>query len=367
MSDTLGIYVHIPFCKSKCKYCDFYSAKADEKAYDEYTSTLMEAICFWGKINNKNVSTVYFGGGTPSVLGADRLCSLKTEISHYFHVYQNAEVTVEVNPESGKELDFSMLRQAGFNRISMGLQSSNEKELKALGRIHTSSDAAETVRLARKAGFDNISLDLMLGIPYQTRESLRESIDFCASLGVKHISSYILKIEEGTPFEKLRGVLPFPDDDAQADLYLYAVEYLAEKGFYQYEISNFAVPGYESRHNMRYWRCEEYIGIGASAHSFFAGRRLYYPRSMEDFRQNRFVVEGLGGDMSEYIMLSLRLREGLNFEELKIRYPQADVTDIRKKLAPYVKAGLMETDGNRAYFTPKGFLVSNSIIAKIIP
>jgi len=366
MKQPIGLYLHIPFCKSKCAYCDFFSAPGSERELDAYTEELMRKIAFWGQRTSEPVSSVYIGGGTPSVLGAQRLCNLLKTVKKNFSLQDGAEITVEINPESGKALDFDLLRAAGFNRLSVGLQSSNEKELKALGRIHRAEDARRTVQSAQEAGFENISLDLMLGIPFQTEESLKESVDFCAGCGVKHISSYILKIEEGTPFFKMRNTLPFPDDDKQAEFYLYAVSYLKEKGFMQYEISNFAVPGFESRHNTLYWKCGEYIGIGPSAHSFYHGERFFYPRSRQAFYQNEIISDGSGGDEEEYIMLALRLKEGLDFNEFEERFHKPLSPVVLKKIENYAKMGLMEMNGKSACFTPKGFLVSNTILSDII-
>ena len=194
MSEKLRLYIHIPFCKSKCAYCDFFSGKADEKAYDEYVTQLHDKIEYWSKRTDKTLSSVYFGGGTPSVLGNKRLCEVLEFIKQKFSVDNNAEITVEVNPESGKSLDFEKLYKCGFNRISVGMQSSDEKELKLLGRIHSTDDVRQTIYNAKNAGISNISLDLMLGIPCQTEQSLKSSIDFCAELGVTHISSYILNV-----------------------------------------------------------------------------------------------------------------------------------------------------------------------------
>lgn len=366
MSNTIGLYIHIPFCKSKCPYCDFYSGRASENDYDNYIKVLSDNISLWSAKIDKTVSSVYFGGGTPSILGAERLSLLLNKIREEFSVADNAEITVEVNPDSGKTLDFDLLKLSGFNRISVGMQSAVEQELKALGRIHSINDAEVTVKRAQNAGIENISLDLMLGIPYQTIDSLKKSIDFCANCGVTHISSYILKIESGTVFERIHDKLELPDEDSQSQLYLFAVDYLKTLGFEQYEISNFSKVGYESRHNINYWKCGEYIGIGPSAHSFFDGKRFYYSRNMEDFIENKTYFDCYGGDKEEFIMLSLRLKSGLNFKEYKERFneefPQSKIKTIRK----FADMGYMVLNDDCAYFTPKGYLVSNAIISELI-
>lgn len=366
MSKTIGLYLHIPFCKSKCAYCDFFSGAADGVEREEYVEELRKKIILWGDTVTERVSSVYFGGGTPGLLGSKALCGLTKEVKSAFVVDENAEITVELNPESGRDMDFEMLRASGFNRISAGLQSSDETELKALGRIHSPQEAAETVRNARRAGFENISLDLMLGIPFQTKESLRRSIDFCAELEVKHISCYLLKIEKGTRFYSLKERLPFPDDDTQADFYLFAAAQLERLGYRQYEISNFALPSYESRHNTLYWSCGEYIGIGPSAHSFYRGRRFYYPRDFQSFYENRTVDDGEGGGEDEYIMLALRLKRGVVFREYEERFQKPFPASAIEKARLYEKMGLMEVRGDGFGFTPQGFLVSNTVIGDLL-
>ena len=365
MSDTIGIYLHIPFCKSKCPYCDFFSGKATQTDYDRYTDILKSSIIYWSGQTYKKVSTVYFGGGTPSVLGADRLSKLLKTLQNSFEVLPDAEITVEVNPDTGKSLDFEKLKRTGFNRISVGFQTAIERELQALGRIHTAGDALVTTKNAKVAGIDNVSLDLMMGIPYQTRESLKESIDFCASCGVKHISSYLLKIEEGTHFDKIKSQLSLADDEEQAKLYLFAVEYLEKLGYKQYEISNFAKPGFESRHNTLYWRLDDYIGIGPSAHSFLDGKRFYYPRSMEEFLNGSVIDDGTGGDEKEFIMLSLRLKSGLDYSSYENRFARPLPRRVLDSVERFTSLGYMESDGSHASLTPKGFLISNYIISEL--
>ncbi len=366
MTKPFGLYLHIPFCKSKCPYCDFYSSCKSESEYDEYTDLLIEKIKVWSEKTNRPVSTIYIGGGTPSILGADRLCRILDSVKENFAVESNAEISVEINPDSGKTIDFSALKKCGFNRISVGMQSAVENELKALGRIHSSDDAKRTIERAKQCGITNISLDLMLGIPYQTFESLEKSINFCNECGVTHISSYILKIEKNTPFWKKQNELILPDEDTQADIYLNAVSILDKLGYKQYEISNFSKQGFESRHNTNYWKCGEYIGIGPSAHSFFEGKRFYYERSIDDFKNDKTVFDCYGGSEEEFIMLSLRLKSGLNFEEYKNKFGKDIPEKTLKKIQKYCKYGFMELNDKNACFTPKGFLVSNTILSDLV-
>lgn len=366
MSNSIGLYIHIPFCKHKCPYCDFFSGNADENAFDNYVIELKDKIKYWSEKAKRDVATVYFGGGTPSVLDADRLCDILDFIKFNFNIQNNAEITVEVNPDSAKTIDFEKMYACGFNRISMGMQTAVEDELRLLGRIHSIDDAKTSVERAKSAGFNNISLDLMMGIPNQTIESLEKSISFCADCEVTHISSYILKIEENTPFYKVQNKLKLADDDMQAEMYLKAVEMLDSLGYKQYEISNFAKQGYESRHNTNYWRCGEYIGIGPSAHSFFEGKRFFYSRSMDDFNNNKLSFEGTGGDEEEFIMLSLRLKSGLNYSEFEEKFGYTLPSYIIKKAKEYEKHGCINVTDKSISFTPKGFLVSNSIISELI-
>lgn len=366
MSNSIGLYIHIPFCKHKCPYCDFFSGNADENAFDNYVIELKDKIKYWSEKAKRDVATVYFGGGTPSVLGADRLCDILDFIKSNFNIQNNAEITVEVNPDSAKTIDFEKMYACGFNRISMGMQTAVEDELRLLGRIHSIDDAKTSVERAKSAGFNNISLDLMMGIPNQTIESLEKSISFCADCKVTHISSYILKIEENTPFYKVQNKLKLADDDMQAEMYLKAVEMLDSLGYKQYEISNFAKQGYESRHNTNYWRCGEYIGIGPSAHSFFEGKRFFYSRNMDDFNNNKLSFEGTGGDEEEFIMLSLRLKSGLNYYEFEEKFGYTLPSYIIKKAKEYEKYGYTNVTDKSISFTPKGFLVSNSIISELI-
>lgn len=366
MSNSIGLYIHIPFCKSKCPYCDFFSANSNESDYDIYCNELKHKLKYWGIKINKEVATIYFGGGTPSVLGTKRLCSLLDCVKSNFKLTDDTEITVEVNPDTGKYLDFCALLNTGFNRISIGMQSAVESELKALGRIHNADDAKQTVINAQNAGFNNVSLDLMMGIPNQTIDTLKNSIEFCADCNVTHISSYILKIEENTPFYKLKNELKFADEDMQAEMYLQSVSLFEKLGYRQYEISNFSLDGFESKHNSNYWRCGEYIGIGPSAHSFLDGKRFYYDRNMKDFTDNKIVFDGYGGSEDEYIMLALRLKRGLVFNDFSKKFGKQVSENIINKAKRLADNKYLKIDDKHICLTPKGFLVSNAIICELI-
>ncbi len=363
-----GLYIHVPFCVCKCRYCDFYSLAFQEGLFDPYTERVAEAVEYYEKRYARRYNSLYFGGGTPLLLGEGRLEKIMKTVRPMLE--PGSEVTAEGNPGAVGSIDFSALLESGINRLSFGLQSSNERELSALGRIHSAKEAQETVIAAQKAGFNNISFDLMLGIPYQTEESLKESIAFCAGLGVQHISAYMLKIEEGTPLASSELRFLCADDEKYADLYLTACGELERLGFKQYEISNFAKPGFESRHNLKYWLDGEYIGVGPSAHSFIGGRRFFFDRDLVSFMEKPFEEiekdEPPGGDWEEYAMLRLRLTEGLDTGELAEIFPEAPAEEIIERAELYQKSGLTKIKGNTVSFTPEGFLLSNALTAKLL-
>jgi len=365
-----GLYIHVPFCIRKCPYCDFYSIAADEGVYDMYTESVVAALGHYaGAYPDFRADTLYFGGGTPLLLGAKRLGRMIAEAARLFGL-SGAEITAEGNPGTAREADFADLRACGVNRLSLGLQSANDRELLALGRLHTATMAAESVAAARRAGIENVSLDLMLGVPYQTRESLRRSVRFAAGCGITHLSAYMLKIEEGTPLASspLRALCA--GDDEMAELYLAAAEEAENAGLPQYEISNFARPGRECRHNLKYWRDEEYLGIGPAAHSYMEGRRFFFGRDLAAFMKGDCAAleqeEGPGGGWEEEAMLRLRLSEGLDTRALAEKYPEAPVPGLLLRAAPLEKAGLLAVKDGVVALTVRGFLLSNSVTAELL-
>lgn len=360
-----GIYIHVPFCDGKCPYCDFYSIRASEERMDEYTNSIIELL----NSNPEQIATantLYFGGGTPSLLGAERLSRI-TEAAQRQYGLENAEITAEANPE-GVDADFFRgIRAAGINRLSFGLQSADDGELRQLGRRHSVAQAAKAVENAQKAGFQNITLDLMLAIEGQTEQSLRRSVAFCADLGVRHVSAYLLKLEPGTAYYKNRAELTLPDEDAAANLYLLACDELERRGLKQYEISNFAEPGFESWHNLKYWRCEEYWGLGPAAHSFLNGKRFHYGRSIGAFQRGEGPEQdGEGGSFEEFAMLKMRLTEGLTDEACLARFGQPVPERIKSAAQRYEAPGLTVCTPEGFHFTPKGFLVSDALTAEIL-
>ena len=352
---NIGLYVHVPFCLSKCPYCDFYSVKYSRSLAADYTKAVIRNF---GQYDD-TFDTVYFGGGTP-VLMWDGVC----EILKSAKIAENAEITIEANPCVTTKQALCRLREAGVNRISFGVQSLSPSELVFLGRRHSAEQAKNAIALAQKAGFTNISADIMLGLEGQTKESLKYTIDGLAEMPVTHVSAYMLKIEEGTPFAERK--LSLPNEETVSELYLYAVSLLEEKGFAQYEISNFAKKGYECQHNLKYWRCEEYLGIGAAAHSYYGGKRFCTERNIEgfigsEFQKTTFTDDNPGG-FEEYAMLRLRLCEGLSFSDCESFGVNRE--EVLKRCRKIPDSLILQTEKGIS-LTPQGFLVSNAVIGKI--
>lgn len=374
MSQTVGLYLHIPFCVSKCAYCDFYSIQAGEETiFNEYVKALSRHLFESGpSAPGMMVDTVYFGGGTPSLLGLKRLTGLLGDVQKAFRVSPNAEITLEANPDSADKTLLKKLRKAGFNRLSLGIQSTDDAQLKALGRIHTARQARDAFAAARDAGFDNISVDLMYGLPGQTAEAWEETLRDVRALAPEHISCYGLKLEEGTKMHVSGTKLP--EDEFCADLYLLAVDFLEAAGYAQYEISNFAKPSRQSRHNMKYWTLEPYLGLGPGAHSDFAGRRWAYVRDLKGYVDGVLLGEDMLAEMEkipeaeragEYIMLGLRTAHGISGNEYARRY-RLDFSPIERLLERLSAEELARREGDRWRLTPKGFLVSNRIIGALL-
>ena len=374
---SLGIYVHIPFCRSKCEYCDFNSipgARSKElmtRYLDAVIAHIREsAPCAVGY----EVDTVYFGGGTPSFFGATGLSRIFAEIDRRFDVSRDAEVTLEANPDSVTLPMLTQLRRAGFNRISIGVQSDIDEQLKALGRPHNYKQAQQAVSMARRAGFNNVSVDLMFGLPNQTREQWMQTLRNVIDLKADHISCYGLKVEPGTKLYEYRACANLPDDDAQADMYFYAVETLEQFGYHQYEISNFAKDGYICRHNMKYWTGDEYLSFGPCAASDFAGKRFTIAPDIEKYMDG---VLNKGAILSEcetvpmrerageYLMLRLRTVDGVEEGEYTKSFllPFEPLEEVFQKLA---KQDLCKNVSGRWRLTPKGFMLSNSIIVLLL-
>ncbi len=380
----LGVYIHIPFCASRCGYCDFCSLANQDKLMPHYQDALLIQMQeAFPRLREYYIDTVYFGGGTPSYYGAARIVELMQELKRTDRLLKRSEVTVECNPDSVRQHDLRQMKKEGVNRISLGAQSANDEILRLIGRRHTWRQVQMAVRRARKAGFRNISLDLIYGLPSQTKEDWAETLARAVALRPTLLSCYGLRLEEGTPMyrEFLDSPL-IPSDDDQADMYLYAVDFLSRRGYRQYEISNFARPGYESRHNLKYWWLRDYVGFGASAHSDVAGVRYSYLRNVRGY------ISGVLGDKSvveeqeeissldraaEYIMLGMRTIRGICRRDYAQVY-RSDFEMLERVLEEFAANGWAvripnkrgETDRDRWRFTPSGFLISNVLIGILL-
>jgi len=366
MPDELSIYVHIPFCARKCNYCAFYSLPGcGEQIKRDYADALIRQINAFQ--TDKTVRTVYFGGGTPPVLGAQRLLSVFETIKNNFLLSADCEITVEVNPGSVKPDELTLLREAGFNRLSVGMQSAVDSELKILGRQYTRAHFQTIMESAQSAGFENRSVDVMFGIPGQTKESLQESLRFALGLGAAHISIYNLTIEEGTPFFRQKDVLGLPDEETESEMYDLICETMQKAGFHHYEISNFALSGFESKHNLHYWACGRYAGFGAAAHSYYNGKRFSNVSDVEkyialagddyyaptDYEKQPFLTKD--DQKEEYILLGLRTSKGI----------KADKT-LLDKCKKYVEHGYAQVRNGYLSLTDKGYRISNYFISELI-
>lgn len=376
MGESLGIYLHIPFCRSKCDYCDFYSLAGQDGRMDDYQKALLRNLAECAPlVSNSEVNSVYLGGGTPSWYGGKRLAELLGAVKKRFHVAKGAEVTLEVNPDSTTPKLMDQMRRAGVNRISMGMQSACDAELRAVHRPHTFQQVEQAVAAVRQARLRNLNLDLIFGLPGQTRESWQRSVEQALALEPEHLSCYGLTVEPGTPLaRRVEEGERLPDDDIQAELYLWTVERLARAGYEQYEISNFARPGFQSRHNLKYWMGMPYLGLGVGAHSDFGGCRYSYVRDLEGYIQG--VLEG--GEVlaesdripprergSEYLMLRLRTTHGIEEWEYRREY-YMNFDPIAALLAQYEQKGWAVRSGRRWHFTPEGFLLSNQLIGQLL-
>lgn len=372
----LGLYIHIPFCASKCDYCDFYSLPGRQDLTERYARALRSHMAETApQARGYLVDTVYFGGGTPVMLGDRALCELLSWVKKLFRVDRDAEITVEVNPDSVDHAILRRLRKAGFNRLSVGMQSAHDSELAAVHRPHTFAQTQQTVEWARKAKFKNISLDLIYGLPGQTPESWRESLEAALALEPQHISGYGLKVEPGTPlWSRVEAGEVLPDDDAQADAYLAMVELLGQHGYEQYEISNFAQSGFCSRHNLKYWIMKPYLGFGPGAHSDFGQRRYSFVRDLEGY----LAAVETGGRLldedqeiptveraSEYLMLRLRTTHGIEEWEYRREYLM-DFDALLPLLTQFERQGWVRQTDRRWCLTPEGFLRSNQLIGQLL-
>ena len=362
---SLGLYLHIPYCFSKCRYCDFYSHPGARGVPDAYVDALLRELHRFAPDSPLRPDTVYFGGGTPSLLTpqqAERLIRAAAPVP-------GAEITLEANPETVDEASLAGFRAAGVNRISFGVQSARDSQLRTLGRPHNAKQARlafAAARRAGRAGFENISGDIMLALPHYTQAEFDETLELIEAGGAVHISAYLLKIEPDSAFGK-HPPEGLPTGDEAADFYLYAVEQLEHHGYRQYEISNFARPGYEGKHNLIYWDCGDYLGLGPAAHSCMGGKRFYYPADTAAFLQDAAapVMDGSCG-AEDYLILQLRLRKGLDLARYKALYGKQFSTAQLAFVQNCVKSGYASFDGQTLALTPAGLIVQNSILAELL-
>lgn len=355
----LGIYIHIPFCEKKCSYCNFYSIALTDEIKEKYIDALTKEIRFYKK-ENKTINSLYFGGGTPSVLDLKDIEKIMLALKDSFKFNKNIEITIEINPNTATLNKLKNYKNLGINRISFGVQSFNDKELEKLERTHNKTLAINAIENALNCNFNNISIDLMLGIPLQTKESFFKTLTIATKFNITHISLYQLKIEPNTKFFKFppKDLMP---PDSVANLYLLACSFLESKGFSQYEISNFAKKNKESIHNLKYWTLKDYLGFGPSAHSFYNNERFYHENSLTNYIKNPLTTTKEEKNLDfEWLILNLRLKKGVNIKDLKNK--NFYTKDFEEKILKLKNEKLAEIKNNRLILTPKGMLLQNSII-----
>ena len=368
----LGLYVHVPFCVKKCRYCDFVSEASDCDRRDRYVKAVAAEIRRRGD-RSRRCDTVFIGGGTPSVLTGEQLKRIGDALRESFTIEPDAEFTVEANPDSLTPEKAAALKETGANRLSIGFQSLSERALGVLGRVHSAEKAVEAFKNARRAGFENINIDLIFGLPGEPEGEFENTLRRVAELGPEHISAYSLIVEEGTPLARdiMSGILPEPDDERDRADYRFALAFLKESGYRQYEISNFAKPGFESKHNRRYWRQEEYLGFGPAAASFEGGRRYSNTGDIRLYTENGGLAsfsedQTLSRDelMNEYMMLGFRMTDGPDLEHFRKIYG-ADAEELFSGKLKYLEGeGLIEnrqSKTNPFRLTPKGLDFANRI------
>lgn len=376
--ESIGLYIHIPFCRQKCLYCDFPSWAGKEELMQAYVDALTAEIRAWGKrYTNREVASVFFGGGTPTALAIPLLAQLMQAILESFRVTADAEITTEANPGT---LSFEMaaaLKEMGFNRLSMGVQAWQNSILRRLGRIHTIEEFLENYRAVRQAGFENVNVDLMFALPGQTMAEWQETVRRITALHPEHISAYSLIIEEGTPFYESYHArkLELVSEKLDREMYHWAVDYLAEQGYEQYEISNFAKDGRQSRHNRIYWQAEEYLGMGLGAHSYLDGERFHNSYNLQKYISAKGDTSLLKEDaepitetdaLAEFMFLGLRLTEGVSFARFRQRFGKEMDAVYGKELQELTELGLLLRDESGVRLSRRGIDVSNTVFERFL-
>ena len=372
-TEPIGLYVHIPFCLKKCNYCDFCSfSELSEKQRKDYISCLIKEIKSYRDEDKISIDTIFFGGGTPSLLTSEEFISIIREIENSFNICENAEFTIEANPKTLTREKLKTYVSCGVNRISIGMQTIHENERKILGRVHNFQDFKTAYQLVLDAGIENVNVDIMYGIPEQTLESFKKTLETVVVLNPAHISAYGLILEEGTRFWKSKDRLMFPSEDSECMMYNFACEFLALHGYKHYEISNYAKPSMESRHNLKYWRNQKYIGVGISAYSYFNSKRYGNTSKISEYLSDNSAKYSSGevidseSEAYEYVMLGLRLSEGISLSEYKRRFGKDFLFGKEEKINAYINTGYIIKTQDRIALTEKGFYVSNAILTELL-
>ena len=376
----LALYVHIPFCIKKCHYCDFLSGQADEHTKDTYLDALIGECCYWKeRLDGYEIQSVFIGGGTPSSLSVEQLVRLQGGIRSLLQDYgmEELEFSVEANPGTLTEEKVRVLMDAGVNRISLGLQSSNNSELNRLGRIHTYEEFLSVYDMLRNAGISNINVDVMAALPEQTFSSYQKTLERVVKIQPEHISAYSLILEEGTLFweQQQKGILSLPDEDTEQEMDRLTQDYLAEHGYIRYEISNYARPGMECRHNITYWQMEDYLGLGLGASSYFRGERFSNTEVLSEYlckkteslvaKRHRLTRKE---EIEEFVFLGLRMREGISLPRFQQRFGISFCEQYASVLPKFLKNNLLAENQNhdKIYLTKRGMDVSNVVLAEFL-
>ena len=369
MMDYKGLYIHVPFCIKKCKYCDFVSFTDEQEMYDKYISSVLKEASHYKGIS---VDTVFVGGGTPTVLSASQLKRLLQGVEEIFKITTDAEFSVEANPGTIDEEKLAVLKSCGVNRLSIGVQSFDDKELRMLGRIHDSKGALGAIQTAQRY-FDNINIDIMTAIPGQTDQSLMNTLKTAVETGAQHLSCYSLILEEGTVLEAMvrSGEVKLLDDETDRKMYARMCSYLEAEGYERYEISNFSKPGRNCRHNLKYWNTQEYIGLGAAAHSYLDGKRFYNTSDLNCYinqpkKREESIELSQSDKVAEYIIMSLRTARGVDLKEFYNRFGFDFAENYASEICKFTQGGFLMLSDNRCYLTDKGIDVSNSIMCEFL-
>jgi oxygen-independent coproporphyrinogen-3 oxidase len=374
------LYIHIPYCLSRCHYCDFNSYRFDSVQVEQYLERLAQEITLRASsdaIRHRRVCSVFFGGGTPSILQASQLIGILDHCRATFAFEAGAEVSLEANPGTVDLSKLRALRKGGVTRLSLGVQAAQDRLLQRIGRAHAAREAEQALWMAREAGFSNINLDLMFGLPGQSTDDWSETLDWAIGAGPEHVSAYGLILEEGTPLHQQhrKGEIGLPDEETEAVMYRMVVDRLRDAGFEHYEISNFARPGFRCRHNLVYWQHQEYLGVGAGAHSFLTGRRFYnellparYTSAIAECGTAVVWSEELSAEMlrSERVMLGLRLRDGLELEAFKDVLGVEDLSASDRGVTRLLDDGFLRLKEGRVQITERGLLVANELIVQLL-